>query len=72
MEKEHFPNRVMDTTYQGCGFDQQWYDATKPWCVYNIMLVEWIDGVAYRLGVGQMHIDSWAQAHPVKKIIELG
>ena len=72
MAKSHFPDRPSDTSRDGCGFNRQRYDATKPWCVYNIMLVEWIDGVAYRLGVGQMHIDSWAQAHPVKKTIELG
>ena len=73
LEKMHFPDRPnIDTWSDQCGFDQQRYDAKKPWCMYNIMLVEWKDGVAYRLGVGKMHIDSWAQASPKKKIIELG
>ncbi|KAL8653527.1 MAG: hypothetical protein Q9226_003816 [Calogaya cf. arnoldii] len=72
MEKTSFVDRPVDHEYQGYGFDWQQYDARKPWCLYNIMLVEWKDGIAYRLGVGQMHIDAWAQAHPIKKIIELG
>ena len=72
MEKTHFPDRPADSFSESCGFDQQRFDATKPWCIYNIMLVEFIDGVAYRLGVGIMHIDSWARANPKKKIIELG
>ena len=36
------------------------------------MLVEWIGEVAYRLGVGTVHIDAWAQAKPRKTIITLG
>ena len=73
MEKAHFPDRPnIDTATEGCGFDQQRYDAEKPWCVYNIMLVEWKGEVAYRLGVGRMHIDAWAQANPKRKQIVLG
>ena len=73
MEKILYPDRPhVDVATEACGFDQQRYDAKKPWCVYNIMLIEWKDGIAYRLGVGKMHIDAWAQAKPKKKIIELG
>lgn len=72
MEKTYFPDRPTDTFSDSCGFDRQRFDATKPWCIFNVMLVEFLDGVAYRLGVGIMHIDSWARATPKKKIVELG
>ena len=69
--EQFFPDRPhMDT--RGGHFDQQLYDGQKPWCMYNIMLVEWINDVAYRLGVGKMHIDAWAQCEATRKIITLG
>lgn len=30
----------------------------EPWCFFNIMLVEWIEDVAYRRGLGRLHQDS--------------
>ena len=72
LEKSHFPNAPdINTSRNGYGFDEQRFDSDKPWCLYNIMLVEMKDDVAYRLGVGTMHIDAWAQAKPVKKTIVL-
>ena len=71
MEEQCFPDRPHIDTGGG-PFDQQRYDGEKPWCMYNIMLVEWINDVAYRLGVGKMHIDAWAQAEATRKIITLG
>ena len=71
MEEQCFPDRPHIDTHGG-HFDQQRYDSEKPWCLYNIMLVEWIDDVAYRLGVGKMHIDAWAGAEATRKIITLG
>ena len=73
LEKTHFPDAPdLSTSTTGYGFDEQRFDSNKLWCLYNIMLVEWKDGVAYRVGVGTMHIDAWAQAKPEKKIIVLG
>lgn len=71
MEEQCFPDRPHIDTGVG-EFDQQRYDGKKPWCMYNIMLVEWINDVAYRLGVGKMHIDAWAQDKATRKIITLG
>ncbi|KAL8690679.1 MAG: hypothetical protein Q9218_003924 [Villophora microphyllina] len=71
MGEQCFPDRPHIDTGGG-HFDQQRYDGEKPWCMYNIMLVEWVNGVAYRLGVGKMHIDAWAQAEATRKIITLG
>lgn len=53
-------------------FDHTRYDAEKLFCVYNVLLVEWKDGVAYRLGLGWVHIDAFHQAFPEKKLIVLG
>lgn len=68
MEEQSFPDRPRGRA----PFDQQRYDGEKAWCMYNIMLVEWIANVAYRVGVGKMHIDAWAQAEPTRKQITLG
>lgn len=40
--------------------------------VYNVMCVEWRDGVAYRLGVGSIKTQLWERAGPVRRAIKLG
>lgn len=73
LEKSHFPEAPdINSSRNGYGFDEQRFDSNKSWCLYNIMLVEVREGVSYRVGVGTMHIDAWAQAKPEKKIIVLG
>lgn len=53
-------------------FDQARYDANICWCFYNVMMVEWQDGVAYRLGIGQVHIHAFDKASPQTHRILLG
>ena len=73
LEKQHFPDAPrINVSRNGYGFDEQRFDSGKLWCLYNIMVVEMREGVAYRIGVGAMHIDGWAQAKPEKKIFVLG
>lgn len=73
LDKTHFPNAPdINTSRNGYGFDEQRFDSDKSWCLYNIMLVELREDVAYRVGVGRIHIDAWAQAKPVKKTVVLG
>lgn len=73
LEKQHFPDAPhINTSRNGYGFDEQRFDSDKLWCLYNIMVVEMKEGVGYRIGVGKMHIDAWAQARPQKKIVVLG
>jgi hypothetical protein len=43
------------------GFDLQRYDAYKPFCLYDFLVVELNEGVAYRFGIGKTHIDAWQQ-----------
>ncbi|KAI4190017.1 MAG: hypothetical protein L6R41_001072 [Letrouitia leprolyta] len=73
IEKQRFPDRedVMKAN-DSSGCDQRCFDTKKPWCLYNVMLVEWVGEVAYRVGVGTVHIDAWARARPRKRVIELG
>lgn len=72
MEKQSFPDRPdVEKASDSSACDQRRYDTEKIWCLYNVILVEWIGEVAYRLGIGTVHIDAWAQAKP-KKTITLG
>ena len=74
LEKQYFPKEPdINTSRNGYGFDEQRFDAGKMWCLYNIMLVEMMsDGVAYRVGVGTVHIDAWARAGAERKVVVLG
>jgi hypothetical protein len=53
-------------------FDQGRYDPNICWCLYNVMMIEWQDGVAYRVGIGQMHIHAFDRASPQSHKILLG
>lgn len=75
--REHTPFEVEDDAPSDVwgpkyAFDHTKYDAEKFFCVYNVMLVEWKESVAYRLGLGWVHIDAFHQALPEKKFITLG
>ncbi|KAL8658661.1 MAG: hypothetical protein Q9202_007489 [Teloschistes flavicans] len=73
LEKAYFPDRPdVNRPKKMTDCDPRRFDLTKPWCLYTIMFVEWKDRVAYRIGVGKMHIDAWAQAGPQKKTVVLG
>ena len=73
MEKQAFPDRPdVETSSDQSACDQRRYDAQKPWCLYNVLLVEWKGEVAERVGVGAVHIDAWAQAKPKRRVITLG
>lgn len=53
-------------------FDKNHFDRETKWCIYNVMLVEWTDGMAYRVGVGRVHIDAFFEAKPRWKHVILG
>jgi hypothetical protein len=38
----------------------------------NVMWITWEGGVAFRVGVGQIHVHAWARANPTSKRIVLG
>ncbi|KAK4448392.1 heterokaryon incompatibility protein-domain-containing protein [Podospora aff. communis PSN243] len=37
-------------------FDQEVYSHNLSWCLYNVLVVELVDGIAYRMGIGKVHI----------------
>ena len=53
------------------GFDLRRYDKHKPWCIYNVMMVEWKGEVASRVGLGTVHIDAFYQAQPEERLVIL-
>jgi hypothetical protein len=73
LEENFFPDEPqMENGKWDLGFDRQRFDAYKAFCLYELLLVEWIDGVAYRIGTGKAHIDAWAREDPKWKLITLG
>lgn len=52
-------------------FDPRCYDNKKYWCLFNVLMIERRDGIAYRLGIGKLHIDAFDE-HSPKKLIVLG
>ncbi|KAK5656477.1 hypothetical protein OQA88_4860 [Cercophora sp. LCS_1] len=53
-------------------FDQAAYDQNICWCLYNVLLVEWVEGIAYRVGIGYVHIDAFDSASPEWMTVGLG
>jgi hypothetical protein len=51
-------------------FDTRKFQA-KPWCLLNVMLIEWKGESAERLAIAQIHEDAWAKAGAAKKKIVL-
>lgn len=53
------------------GFNSGRYNKYKPWPLYNVMMIERNGGIAYRLGLGIIHIHAFIQAGPEEKLIVL-
>lgn len=54
------------------GFDERLYDAVTPWGLFNVLMVEWVGGIAYRVAVGRVHVAAFMEAEPVEKEVVLG
>ena len=54
------------------GFNTALYDLTKFGALWNVMMIEWKDNIAYRLAIGQVHTDALWEAKPQRKTIILG
>lgn len=66
------PEAYDESLYRKCEFDRDRYDWRICWCLYNILMVEWRDGIAYRTGVGTIHIHAFDNASPERRKIILG
>ena len=52
-------------------FDTRAYDEKRPWCLFNVMMIEFKGRVAYRLAIGRIHVDAFLFADSVRKEISL-
>jgi Heterokaryon incompatibility protein (HET) len=52
-------------------FDARTYDETRPWCMFNVMMIKRVNGVAYREAIGRVHVDAVLASRPTEKIIDL-
>ncbi|KAI9734022.1 MAG: hypothetical protein M1834_002679 [Cirrosporium novae-zelandiae] len=52
-------------------YDHRRYNKNKPWPLYNVMMIERKDGVAYRVAIGIIHVTAFVQAKPTWKLITL-
>ena len=52
-------------------FDHRRYNRYKPWPFYNVMMIEWDNGVASRIALGTLHVTAFVQAKPIAKLITL-
>lgn len=59
-----------DTYYYG--FHSGLYDSKKFRALWNVMMIEWKDSIAYRLAIGQVHTDALWEAKPQRKTVVLG
>ncbi|KAH8816652.1 heterokaryon incompatibility protein-domain-containing protein [Xylogone sp. PMI_703] len=39
---------------------------------YDVLVIEWKYGIAYRVGLGSIYFDDWDLANPVQKLVTLG
>lgn len=53
-------------------FDTRLYDGATPWGLFNVMMIERVGGVAYRVAVGRIHVAAFMDAEPTYEEITLG
>lgn len=52
-------------------YNELWCRELPAWSCMNVMLIQWYDGYAERLGVGQIEAEPWGTLHPSRKHIRL-
>ena len=52
-------------------FDTRMYDSTTPWGLFNVLMIERLNGVASRLTMGRIHVAAFMEAGPMYKDIVL-
>jgi hypothetical protein len=54
-------------------FNAAIFNVKKPWCLYNVMLVDTDDdGISHRVGLGRVHVDAFLQAEINWRDVRLG
>jgi hypothetical protein len=39
-------------------FDRRTYHEKRPWCMFDVLMLEWVGEVAYRVAAGRVHVDA--------------
>lgn len=45
----------LDMVDEGCVFDTDVFDPHEPWCIFNVMLINTVQGISHRVGLGKVH-----------------
>jgi hypothetical protein len=55
---ENYKPEVAHLNERG-NFDEDVYDKTRPWCMFNVMMFEYVgNGIAIRQAIGRFHVDA--------------
>jgi hypothetical protein len=52
-------------------FDADVYFENRPWCMFNVLMIVYESGKAYRDAIGRVHVDAFFASLPSTKVIEL-
>jgi hypothetical protein len=44
---------------------------SRPWCLFNVMMIQLKGSVAYRSAIGRIHVDAFLYANAVEKVVTL-
>jgi hypothetical protein len=56
-----------DTAY----FNTDRYDSSYPWCLFNVLMIEWCGDCVQRVSVGKIHIGAFLSANPARRNISM-
>jgi hypothetical protein len=63
---------LIDASRDLVEFDIGAFDGARPWCLYNVMLIDTVDGISRRVGLGKVHMDAFLGDEHVWKEVILG
>jgi hypothetical protein len=52
-------------------FDNMVFYRSSPWCLFNVLMIEWDEGVAQRVSVGRVHVGAFMAEGPVEREVVL-
>jgi hypothetical protein len=52
-------------------FDMEEYFDGNPWCLFNVIMIEWVGKIANRISVGRIHVKAFLDAGPIEMKVYL-
>ena len=65
------PYRKNHPIHESAHFDTFRYSSSLPWCMFNVLMIEWKGKVAHRVAAGRIHIGAFLEAGLIRKHIHL-